>query len=95
MAPDFGAKVDGREDGGSVDPNVVENVGTKGSDKGKGMGVEVRDAGNVAKEVPIDEFLLWDPEFLAAVVNDGVLMWVAVDGEGAGGGGEEIGKDFG
>ena len=95
MVPDFGAKIDGGEDGGGVYPDVMEDVGAEGSDKGKGMGVEVKDAGDVAKEVAVDELLLGDPKFLTAVVDDGVLVWVTVDGEGAGGGGEEIGEDVG
>ena len=41
MAPDFGTKVDGGEDGSGVHPDVVEDVGAEGSDKGKGMVVEV------------------------------------------------------
>ena len=93
VTPDFGAEVDGWEDGSSVDPDVVKDVGTEWSNEGKGMGVEVRDAGDVTEEVPIDELLLGDPKFLTAVVDNGVLMWVAVNGEGAGGGGDEIGED--
>ena len=95
VAPDFGAKVDSWEDGGGVYPNVVEDVGTEGSDKGKGMGIKVDDAGDVAKEVAVDKLLLGDPKFLTAVVNDCILVRVAVDGEGAGGGGEEVGEDVG
>ena len=95
VAPDFGTKIDGGEDGGGVHPDVMEDVGTEGSDKGKGMGVEVKDVGDVAKEVAVDELLLGDPKFLTAVVDDGVLMWVAVDGEGTDWGGEEIGEDVG
>ena len=37
VAPDFGAKVDSGEDGGGVDPNVVEDVGTEGSNEMKGV----------------------------------------------------------
>ena len=95
VAPDFGAKVDGGKDGRGVYPNIVEDVGAEGSDKGNGVIVKVRDAGEVAEEVPFDEFLLGDPKFLAAVVDDGVLMGVAVSGESASGGGEEVGEDFG
>ena len=92
MTPDFGAKVDGGEDGGGVDPNVVKNVSAEWSDKRKGVGFKVGDAGDVAKEVSIDEFFLWDPEFLTSVVNDGILVRVAVSNEGAGGSGEEVGE---
>ena len=95
VAPDFGAKVDGREGSGGVDPNVMENVGAEGSDKVKGVGVEVGDAGDITKEVALDEFLLWDPKLLTSVVNDCVLVRVAIDGKGTGRGGEEVGKNFG
>ena len=95
MVPDFGAEINGGEDGSGVYPDVMEDVGTEWGDKGKGVGVEVEDAGDVAKEVAVDELLLGDPEFLTTVVDDGVLVWVVVDGEGTGGGGEEVGEDVG
>ena len=95
MAPDLGAKIDGGEDSSGIHPNVVEDVGAEGSDKGERMGVEVRDAGDVAEEVSFDEFLLGDPEFLAAVIDDCVLVRVSVGNEGTGGSGEEIGEDVG
>ena len=95
MAPNLGAEVDGWEDGSGVYPDVMEDVGAEWSDEMKGMGFKIKDARDVAKEVPINEFFLWDPEFLAAVVDDGVLVWVAVDGKSTGRGGKEVGKDVG
>ena len=95
VAPNLGAKVYGWEDGGGVDPHVMEDVGAEWGNEGKGMGVEVWDAGDVPEEVSFNKLLLGDPKFLAAVVDDGVLVWVAVDSEGAGGGGEEVREDVG
>ena len=95
MAPDFGAKIYGGEDCGSIDPDVVEDVGPEWSDKVERMGVEVGDTRDVAKEIAVNELLLWDLEFLAAVVDDGILVRVAVGNKGAGGGGEKIGEDVG
>ena len=95
VAPDFGAEVDRREDGSGIDPDVMEDVGAEWGDEMEGVGVEVEDAGNVAKEVSFDKLLLGNPKFFSAVVDDGVLVWVAVDGEGAGGGGKKVGKDLG
>ena len=95
VVPDFGAKVDGGEDGGGVHPDVVEDVGAEWGDEGKGMGVEIGDAGEIAEEVPINKLLLQDPEFLTAVVDDCILVRMAVDGEGTSRGGEEVGKDVG
>ena len=94
MAPDFGAKIDGGEDGGGVYPDVVEDVGAEWGDKGEGVIVEVGDAGDVAEEVSFNKLLLGNPEFLAAVVDDGVLVRVMVGNKGAGGGGEKVRKDF-
>ena len=93
MVPDLGAKVTGREDGGGVYPDIVEYVGAERGDKGKGMGIKVGDARDVAEEVSLDEFLLQNPKFLAAVINDGVLVRVAVSNKGAGRGGEEVGEE--
>ena len=93
VAPDFGAKIDGWEDGCGVYPNVVEDVGTEGSDKRKGMGIEIWDAGDVSEEISFNEFLLGDPKFLSAVVDNGVLMGVTVDCKGTSGGAEEVGED--
>ena len=95
MTPDFGAKIDGGEDGGGVYPNIVKNVGTEWGDEGKGVSVEVWNAGDVTEEVPFNEFFLRDPKFLTAVVDDGVLMGMTVGDKGAGRGGKEIRKDVG
>ena len=94
VAPDLGAEVYSGEDGGGVDPHVVEDVSAEWGDERKGMSVEVWDAGDIAKEVALDELLLGNPEFLSAVVDNRVLMGVAVDGESAGRGGEKIRKNF-
>jgi len=40
-----------------------------------------------------DEFLLWDPELFSTIVDDCVLMGVLVNGEGTGGGVEEVGEE--
>ena len=50
------------------------------------------ETGDVAKEVAFDELFLWNPKFLAAVVNDCILVRVAVSDEGTGGGGKEVGE---
>ena len=59
------------------------------------MGFKVGNAGDVAKEVPINELFLWDPEFLTTVVDDSVLVRVAVSNEGAGRSGKDVGEDVG
>ena len=95
MAPNFSAEINGWEDGGSVDPDVVKDIGAEWGDKGKGMGVEVGDAGDVAEEVTVNELLLWNPEFFTTVVDNGVLVGVTIDDEGTSGSGEEVGEDVG
>ena len=94
VAPDLSAEVDGREDGRGVYPNVMKNVGPEWSDEMKGVGVKIGDTGDVTEEVSVNELLLGDPKFIAAVVNDGVLVWVTVSDKGAGGGSEKVREDF-
>ena len=45
------------------------------------------------KEITLYEFFSGDPELLTAVVDDLVLVRVTIDGVGAGGSVEEIGKE--
>ena len=58
VVPDFGTEIDGREDSCSVYPDVMEDVGPEWSDEMKGVGVKIRDTGDVMEEVAVDEFLL-------------------------------------
>jgi len=92
MSANLGTKVNRRKRAVRFDPNVVENVGPERGDEGDRVVVEIVDTRKKAKEVTCYEFFLWYPEFLAAVVNNGVLVRVAVDGVSAGGGVEKIGK---
>ena len=71
----------------------MEDVSAEWGDKGDGVGFEVRDMGDVTKEVPGNEFFLWDPELFSAVIDNCVLVQVAINNKGAGGSGEEIGKE--
>ena len=93
VAPDLGAEVNGREDGCGVYPNIMEDVGAEQGDERKGMGIKVGDAGDVVEEVPFDKFFLGDPKLLTAVINDGILVRVAIGDEGTDGGGEEVGEE--
>ena len=47
------------------------------------------------KEVVLNKLLGWNPEFLATVVNDLVLVRVTVDGVGAGRSVEKVGEKVG
>jgi len=89
----FGAKVDGWEWAIGLDPDVMKNVGMEWGDKGDGVVVEVDDMRKGAKEILFDELLLRYPKFLTAVVDDGVLIGVLVDGVGTGRGVEEVGEE--
>jgi len=92
VSANLGTKVNRRKRAVRFDPNVVENVSPKRGDKGDRVVVKVVDTRKKAKEVTCYEFFLWYPEFLSAVVDNSVLMGMAVDGEGAGRGVEEIGE---
>jgi len=95
VSANLGTKVNRRKRTVRLDPNVVENVGPERGDKRDGVIMKVVDTRKETKEVTCYEFFLWYPKFLAVVVDNGVLMGVAVDGVGTGGGVEEIGEEVG
>jgi len=82
----LGAKINTRKRAVRIDPDVMEDVSTKQGNKRDWVSLKVGDMGDEAEEVMFDEFLLWDPELLSAIVDDCVLMGVSVNGEGTGGG---------
>jgi len=90
---DLGAKINMRKRAFRIDPDVMEDVSTKWGNKRDSVSLEVGDMGDEMKEVTFDKFLLWDPELFSVIVDDCVLMRVSVNGEGAGGGMEEVGKE--
>ena len=92
MSANLGTKVNRRKRAVRLDPNVMKNVGLERGDERDGVVMEVVDARKEAKEVSCYKLFLWNPEFLAAVVDNSVLMGMAVDGKGAGGSVEEVGK---
>jgi len=92
MSANLGTKVNRRKRAVRLDPNVVKNVGPERGDEGDGVVMEIIDTREEVKEVTGYEFFLWYPEFLAAVVDNGVLIRVVVDGVSAGRGVEEIGE---
>jgi len=90
MSANLGTKVNRRKRAVRLDPNIVENISLERGDKRDGVVVKIVDVRKEMKEVMCYEFLLWDPEFLAAVVDNGVLMGMAVDGVGASRGSKEV-----
>jgi len=92
MSANLGTKVNRRKRAIRLDPNVVKNVSPKRGDKRNGVVMEIADARKEVKEVTCYKFFLRDPEFLTTVIDNGVLMGVAVDGVGASGGGKKVRK---
>jgi len=95
VAPDLGAKVDGRKGRGSVYPNVMEDVHAEGSYEMERVMAELGNMGDIAKKVSLNKFFLGDPNFLTMVIGNGVLMGVLILDKGASGGGKEVGKKVG
>jgi len=93
VAADLGAKVNMRKRAVRIDPDVMEDVGTKWGNKRDRVSLEVGDTGDETEEVTFDEFFLWDPELFSAIVDDCVLMRVSVNGKGTGRGVEEVGEE--
>jgi len=77
VAPDFGAKGDGRKGTVGGDLDHVGDFGLEGGDE-EGRGVdEVGDAGDGREEVPIQELFLGRPDVDTVLVRDSVLMRMA------------------
>ena len=75
---------------GLVRGNVGKNVKTR--DGGRRDGGTSDDVSGAVRDVEKGIFFLGYPEFLAAVINNSVLVRVAVDGVSAGGGVEKVGE---
>ena len=84
VSANLGTKVNRRKRAIRLDPNIVKNVSPKRGDKRNGVVMEIINARKEAKEVVFYKFFLWDPKFLTMVIDNGILMGVTVDGEGAG-----------
>ena len=93
MPADLGAKINMRKRAIRIDPDIMEDVGTKWGNKRDRVGFKIRDAGNKAKEITLNKFFLGDPELFSMVIDNCVLVQVAIDNEGAGRSGEEVGKE--
>jgi len=89
----FGAQVNGWEGTVGLDPDIMINISMEWSDKGDGVSFKVRDMWERAEEILFNEFFLWDPKFLTAVIDNSVLMGVSVDSEGTGRGVEKVGEE--
>ena len=92
MSTNLGTKVNRRERAVRVNPNIIENVSVEWSDKGDGVVVKISDTREEAEEVPFYKFFQWYPKFLAAVVNDLVLVRVTVNSVSAGRSSKEVRK---
>jgi len=82
VSTNLGTKVNRRKRAIRLDPNVMKNVGAEWGDEGDRVIVKIDDARKRAEEILFDKLLLGYPKFLAVVIDDGILMGVAVDGKG-------------
>jgi len=89
----FGTKINRRKRAIRLDPNIVKNVSPERGDKRDGVVVKIINARKEAKEVTCYKFLLWDPEFLTAVIDNGILMGMVVNSVGASRSSEEVGEE--
>jgi len=88
----LGAKINIRKRAVRIDPNVVEDVSTEWGNKRNWVSFKVGDMGDEAKGIAFNEFFLGNPKLFSAVVNNGVLVGVLVDGKCTSGSGEEVRK---
>ena len=94
MPADFGAKINTRKRAIRIDPDVMKDIGTKWGNKRDGVSLKIGDTREETEEFMFNKFFLRDPKLFSAIINDCVLMRVSVNGEGTGGGVEEVGEEI-
>jgi len=96
VVTNLGAHVDGGKQGPEgVDKDVVVDGGSEGSDVGCWIVSNIAMEWDELEEVLVYKFFLGVPKLLVVLVDDYVLVWVAVGGGGADGGGEKVGEKIG
>ena len=96
MAANLGAHVNrGKKGTERMDEDVMVDGGSEWGDVGCWIVSDIAMQRDEAEEVLVYEFFLGVPKLLVILVNDGVLVWVAVVGSGASGGSKELGKEGG
>jgi len=57
------------------------------------VSLKIRDMGDETEEVTFNKFFLGNPKLFSVVIDDCILVWVAVDDVGASGSSEEVGEE--
>jgi len=86
----LGAKVNMRKRTVTMDPDVMKHVGMEWGNKGDWISLKIRDTGEKMEEVTFNKFLLRNPKLFSVVVDNCVLVWVAVDDISTSRGMEEV-----
>jgi len=92
VMPYFGAKIDRWERAVGLDPDVMIKVSVKWSDEGDWVSLKIRDAREETEKVTLNKFFCRYPKLFSAVINDLVLVRVAVNGKGIGRSVEKVRK---
>jgi len=90
---DLGAKINMRKRAIRIDPNIIEDVSTEWGNKRDWVSLKVRDMGDEAEEIMFDKFFLGNPKPFSTIIDDCILVRVAINDKGTGGGGKEIGEE--
>jgi len=92
VSTNLGTNVNRRKITNSVNVDIMVDVCAERGNKRNGVGFKVGDMGEKAEEVSFYVLFLWDPMLFSAVVNNGVLVWVAVNSKSTSGGVKEMGE---
>jgi len=90
VSTNLGAKMNRRKTTKSVDVNVMVDVRAEQGNKGSGVCFKIGNTGEKTEEIPFYVLFLWDPIFFSTVVDDRVLVWVAVSGKSTSWGFEKV-----
>jgi len=86
----LGTKINMRKRAVRIDPDVMEDVSTEWGNKRDWVSLKVGDTGDETEGIMFNEFFLGNPKLLSAVINNGILVGVSVDGKCTGRSGEEV-----
>jgi len=90
---DLGTKINMRKRAVRIDPDVMEDIGTEWDNKRDWVSPKIRDMGDETEEITLDEFFLRDLELFSTIIDNYILVQVAINDEGIGRGSEEIGEE--
>jgi len=95
VSTNLGTNVNRRKMTNSVNVDVMVNVCAERGNKGNRVSFKIGNAWEKAKEVSFYVLFLWNPILFSTVVDNSVLVWVAINSKSTSRGVEEMREKVG